>query len=232
MVKVTFSWDDGAVEDLKLAELSAKYNIPAMFFIPGSNDERKVLSPREILLLNEFSIGSHTRSHSYLGSKSENEAYSEMSEGKKYLEDITGRAIRHFCFPGGEYNDMLISLSEKLFISARTADTGMTKKSNFLIKPTFHFYDRGYNSLLFHSLRNDLKFFRYVIKALRTSEYFEKMKRILYNYLNKENEGFIMIWGHSWEIEKFGLWSKLDTLFKLLAEHFRENLVDYDSFIN
>ncbi len=233
MVKITFSWDDGAVEDLKLAEISARYNIPAMFFIPGSNSERKVLSPEEILMIKDrnLNIGSHTRSHTYLGTLSEEDAYNEMSDGKKYLEDITGEKIVHFCFPGGEYNGTLLSLSKKLFRSARTADTCVTRGGDFLVKPTFHFYDRGYNSLLYHSLMNDFKLHRYILSVWKTADYFNRLTSIMNKYLNNESEGFIMIWGHSWEIEKFGLWTKLDTLFQFLTDNFRQNLVDYEDFL-
>ena len=68
MVLIAFSWDDGAVEDLKLMDLSLKYSIPGLFFIPATNTERKVLSGENIKKIdnNGFEIGAHTYSHKYL----------------------------------------------------------------------------------------------------------------------------------------------------------------------
>ena len=48
-MKIVFTWDDGALEDLKLFELHRKYNIPGMFFVPNFNKEgREVLTPEMI----------------------------------------------------------------------------------------------------------------------------------------------------------------------------------------
>ncbi len=52
MLFISFSWDDGAVEDLKLMELSQKYDIPGIFFIPCTNPERAVLTEENIRTIN------------------------------------------------------------------------------------------------------------------------------------------------------------------------------------
>lgn len=36
-MKISFSWDDGTLEDQKLFELHEKYRIPGMFFVPTRN---------------------------------------------------------------------------------------------------------------------------------------------------------------------------------------------------
>ena len=64
---VTTSWDDGAKEDLKLADLLLKYDVPATFYLPLRNPERKVMNTREIKEIGErFEIGGHTANHKIL----------------------------------------------------------------------------------------------------------------------------------------------------------------------
>jgi len=42
---VTTSWDDGHPSDLKLAELLREYDVPATFYIPIDNLERRSMTP-------------------------------------------------------------------------------------------------------------------------------------------------------------------------------------------
>src|SRR5450759_2035031 len=126
MVYISFSWDDGAIEDLKLMDLSLKYSIPGIFFIPATNMERGVMPDENIKTLskNNFEIGAHTYSHLYLTKLEFKKADEELLSGKDFLEQLLGREIPHFCFPGGKYNPELVEASKKYFKSARTADTG------------------------------------------------------------------------------------------------------------
>ena len=109
MIKISFSWDDGAIEDNKLKDLCIKYKIPSIFFIPAKNSERGVLSKVEIRQIFEsgFEIGAHTFSHKYLTELDLQSAELELYNGKEYLQDIIGQEIPHFCFPGGYFNDEL-----------------------------------------------------------------------------------------------------------------------------
>lgn len=235
MLKISFSWDDGAVEDFKIAELSAKYSIPGMFFIPEKNPERVVINAKQIAELHQsgFEVGAHTQSHVYLTTIPPENVYTELKNGQIYLENITGQAIKHFCLPGGFYNKAILSQAHSMFASVRTADTGNIKhsgKNPWLIKPTFHFYDRGLKSLLFNSFKHSPLLFQFVLKH-RNKNYFEILKSFI-DYLATQNADYqIMIWGHSWEIDQVGLWPKLEAFFSFLHQTYPENLVTYDEFV-
>jgi peptidoglycan/xylan/chitin deacetylase (PgdA/CDA1 family) len=234
MVKITFSWDDGSYEDLKLMELSLKHNIPGIFFIPASNNERDVMSEKEIKTIagQNFEIGAHTYSHAYLTELSLQRAKEELLTGKTYLEQILGNEISHFCFPGGKFNSELVDISKQFYISARTADTGFIGNNrSYLIKPTFHFYDRGKKSLIFNGLKNSIQIFRLAIKNRASSDYFEFIKNIIDDLAIYSGTSYIMIWGHSWEIEKFQLWTKLEALFQYLTSKYPENILSYSDFL-
>jgi hypothetical protein len=235
MVEICFSWDDGAVEDMKLMDLSIQYDIPAIFFIPATNGERGVMPEADIKTLskNNFEIGAHTYSHSYLTLLPLGNAHAELLNGKSFLEQLLGKEIPHFCFPGGKYNSELIEISKLYFKSARTADTGALVQSNsFLIRPTFHFYDRGIKSLIYNSLKNTSPIFRLSLSNIFCRNYFELIKNLVVDLDNSPDSNKIIIWGHSWEIEKFQLWGQLEELFQFISLNNPKSKLTYSQLLN
>src|SRR3972149_1236991 len=97
---LTTSWDDGAEKDLKLAEVLQKYNIPATFYIPIKNSERRVLDREKIREIGkECEIGGHSYSHVDLTKVSEGGLREEIIKGKNELEEIIGRRVVTFAYP-------------------------------------------------------------------------------------------------------------------------------------
>jgi peptidoglycan/xylan/chitin deacetylase (PgdA/CDA1 family) len=234
MIKIAFSWDDGAVEDLKLMDLSLNYNIPGIFFIPSTNKERGVMSAENIKTLsdNNFEIGAHTYSHTYLTKISNEKANDELRSGKDYLEQILGKEVPHFCFPGGKYNIGLVETSKKYFKSARTADTGaLIQADSFLIKPTFHFYDRGRISLIYNSLKNRSPVLKFSMTNLKMSDYFGLIKVIINRLSDTPDFHNIIVWGHSWEIEEYSLWVKLKDFFQFINIFYPGSIFGYSDMI-
>jgi peptidoglycan-N-acetylglucosamine deacetylase len=234
MVLIAFSWDDGAVEDLKLMDLSLKYKVPGMFFIPATNPERNVLSGENIKKINnyKFEIGAHTYSHKYLSNISLSEAQKEIVSGKDYLEQLLGKEVDHFCFPGGKYNDEQVEIAKAYFKTARTAGTGaLVGKNAFLIKPAFHFYNRGKGSLIYNSFKNSSVMSILTMRNIFTGGYFKFLRNIIAD-LNDYPEMYrIIIWGHSWEIEQFSLWDELEDFFQWLNKYYSENLRHYSEIL-
>jgi peptidoglycan/xylan/chitin deacetylase (PgdA/CDA1 family) len=235
MVNIAFSWDDGAIEDLKMMDLSLRHGIPGIFFIPVKNEERSVLDGENIKLLarNNFEIGAHTYSHSYLTTLPLKNANDELLNGKLFLEQLLGQDIPHFCFPGGKFNSELLTMSKKYFKSARTADTGAIVFNNsYLIKPSFHYFDRGKKSLLYNSLKNNSPIFKMTIKNILCPDYFEIIKKLLMELADNPRLFKVIIWGHSWEIEHYKLWKKLEDLFRSINDYFPGDTHTYSDLIN
>ena len=115
MIKITFSWDDGSIYDIKLANLMAKHDIKAMFFIPNTNWEQPYIKKAEIKELFDLGmeIGGHTVSHRYLTTIQKGKIENEIKDNQLYLGDIIGRKPDIFCYPGGFYNEYI----EKIVIS-------------------------------------------------------------------------------------------------------------------
>ena len=119
---VTTSWDDGYPSDLRLAELLNRYNIPATFYIPISNDERARMSPQQINeIAHVFDIGGHSYHHVNLTRIPSTEVSREIIDGKKMLEDIIGKKVSSFAYPWGAFNRRVINCVRKAdFIGGRT----------------------------------------------------------------------------------------------------------------
>jgi peptidoglycan-N-acetylglucosamine deacetylase len=234
VVNISFAWDDGSVEDLKLMDLCINYNIPAIFFIPVTNPERAVISKSEVKTIagNDFEIGAHTYSHLYLTTTTLTKADIELSSGRDYYEQLLGKEIPHFCFPGGKYSDKLVEMANTYFKTARTADTGAIIRNNaFLVKPTFHFFNRGKKSLIYNSLKNSSLINYLTIKNIYTRGYFNYLKSIIIDLDNYPRTYRVIIWGHSWEIEQFSLWGDLDDFFCWLTKNYSSRLRNYTGIL-
>lgn len=229
-MKIAFSWDDGAPEDLRLMELHRKNEIPGMFFVPTENREgRNVLTREQIKeSASEFvSFGGHTEHHTYLTSIPKSEVEQEIKANKEYLEDILGFPIRHFCLPGGNYDQEILDIVIRQFETCRTADTMAFASENRLLCPAFHFYPRGLKSIVGNSIRHSN--YLYGFKALLNArkDYFS-MLRLLTDEAVRNNEEQLIIWGHSWEVEELNLWKELDDYMRYVKEHYGHLIVSYD----
>ena len=219
-MKIAFSWDDGALEDQKLFELHEKYEIPGMFFVPTKNREgRAVLTPEMMRKAESkyISFGGHTENHTYLTDIPLNIVESEVAMNKQYLEFELGHKINDFCLPGGRYNQQILKIVKEYYSTVRTADTMNFVYREGPLKPAFHFYPRGKKSLIGNAIRNhSYKQAGYVI-AHYGMGYFELVDKFI-GYESQKQNDIVMIWGHSWEIEKFGLWKELDNTMKLVKK--------------
>src|SRR5207245_33619 len=100
---VTFSVDDGHPTDLTTAELLQKYELKATFYIPLRNAERCGMSGSQIQQLGrQFEIGAHTVNHVALTSSHRAHAWSEVKDGKLWLENLLGHEAGCFYYPCGK----------------------------------------------------------------------------------------------------------------------------------
>lgn len=230
---VTTSWDDGAPEDRRLADLLLKYGIGATFYIPLKNlEKRAVLSPSEIQkIAANFEVGSHTYDHIYLNRCSLAVAKSQIVDGKKVLEDIIGEKIKGFCYPGGKYDNPIVELVKNAdFLYARTTKNlfNRTDKSSLFEMPvSVQFYPRkGFKHLKgFLMYQQYIERWPYFYRALMNDNLVTRLK-IMIDYCVMEGVYF-HLWGHSWEIEELGLWSELEEVFCYMSKKVDSvNLVD------
>ncbi len=210
---VTTSWDDGDSADLKLAELLRSRGISGTFYIPINYKER-TLDNCELrdLASEEFEVGAHGFSHKLLWGLPPQELAEEIGPCKPMLEDIVGREVRMFCYPCGRYDANVVrTLQEAGYHGARTTRMLATRTDfdPFEIPTTVQIFPHRPFSYFKNVARaRRLEGFRtYFAQREQLDSWFELGKRLFDAVM--ENGGVWHLYGHSWEIDRLGLWDEL-----------------------
>jgi peptidoglycan/xylan/chitin deacetylase (PgdA/CDA1 family) len=220
-VIVTTSWDDGHKLDLRLAKLLKKYNIKGTFYVSPRNREFKqadLLIDKEIIELSkDFEIGAHTMTHPRLTKVSEEEAKKEIIDSKKYLENLTKKEIKSFCYPGGDYNKKIKELVKKAgFSYARTINPLIIKYPRDLFEIGVTISSSPPSIMgLFGETKFVIKYNMNLLLCLFTKDW-EKRARIAFDSVLKRG-GVYHLWGHSWVINKDNNWDKLERVLAYIS---------------
>jgi peptidoglycan/xylan/chitin deacetylase (PgdA/CDA1 family) len=220
---LTTSWDDGHPLDLKLAEMLAKYDMPATFYIP-LRCARPVLPPKAIRdLASRFEIGAHTIDHPDLRLSTPDRARLEIADSNSYIEDITGASCTVFAPPGGRYRrSHLAMVREAGYRGMRTVE---------LLNTEHPVRDHGIARLpttLQVYRHSPATYIRNAAKRLHPGNLLTYLAHAHRRTLERaaesliaevlRNGGVFHLWGHSWEIEECGLWPTLESILKYLRE--------------
>ena len=219
-VKILFSCDDASADDMVLAELLAKYQIPAVFYIPiktrdlMDNQIRKLAGTEpncDWCKKNKglFEVGAHTMTHPEdMKLLSPEELRYEVEESKKGLEQITtsisGRVeIIKFCYPSGRYNEKVKEAVKKAgFKEARTVKPFCVDfpKDPFETHPTIHIHPekKQYGDRTWKEWAE------------------EKLAEVIMN------GGRFEIWCHGWEVELYHQWEFLEDFLIFMDEKMKD----------
>lgn len=78
-------------------------------------------------------VGAHTRHHLHLNALPDTQALQEIAQSKIELEQATGQAVRHFCYPYGEYSPAHVRMvHEAGFATATTTQRGRARAGDAL----------------------------------------------------------------------------------------------------
>lgn len=230
MMYVTTSWDDGHTLDTRLADLLDAYKVKGTFYLSKQYpDIGKLLSEGDIKKLSEkHEVGAHTLTHPDLTALDEANIRSELAGSKQWLETVTGREVSVFCYPSGKYTATAARLAQEVgFKGART-----------IYWPSIYFPTEPYEMpttlpvypLPFRKLAGGRYWWRKLLQPL-----FERYKRLralgvplwrmyswdsaarsAFDYAYKNGNTF-HLWGHSWELENYGLWKELEDVLAYIA---------------
>jgi peptidoglycan/xylan/chitin deacetylase (PgdA/CDA1 family) len=214
---VTTSWDDGHPLDLKLAELLQKYDVPATFYIPICYAKRGCMNPQQIReIAARFDVGGHSYHHIRLTKVPPEAAEKELKNGKKELQEITGKEVISFSYPYGNFNNGLIRLARDAgFIGARTLMLlTRTIRDPFREGTMANAGNSWFTHYLLHSLASrDPHLSLFVLKNNLFLKGWEKIALETLRFV-VDNGGIWHLWGHSWEIEENGDWARLERVFQ------------------
>jgi peptidoglycan/xylan/chitin deacetylase (PgdA/CDA1 family) len=205
----TFSFDDGHTQDIRLVELMRKYGIKATFNLNSGSKEYtstvnmggKIIEmsspPQEKIpeIYEGFEIATHGRNHNFLTDLGPL-ALTEIIEDRKFFESLLSCAVCGHAYPFGAFDEKVKDMLRCAGIKyARTCDATMSfdlPKDYLEWNPTCH-----YN----------------VPELMPLAEKF------------CDTEGFIRfpqlfyVWGHSYELDQYENWDKLEALFKYLSDN-------------
>lgn len=207
---ITFSFDDGVEQDIRLIEILNRYNLKGTFNINSDllgvraeleRNGRKIRHDRlsgdkikDVYAGHEVAV--HTLTHKNLTKLSEEEIISQVEEDRRRLSKLCGYEVIGMAYPcGGENND------------ERVAEI---IKKNTGVK-----YARTITSTYAFERQNNL--FRFNPSIYYIEKEFE---RVVDEFLTLETEKpqLLYIWGHSYEMDaEYISWNDFERICKKLS---------------
>lgn len=204
---VTFSFDDGVTQDIRLVEILNRYGLKSTFNLNsglmGMTAENPdalgrwhhKLTPQECKeLYAGHEVAVHTVTHPTLVGLPEDEIVYQVEEDRKVLEKLFGYPIVGMAYPNGPNDDRVAGViknnSPIRYSRTVTSTHAFTKQENLLrFNPTVYYVE-------------------------------ECLEEIVDKFLQSESDEdqLLYIWGHSYEMDNSPItWCKFESLCKKLA---------------
>lgn len=208
---ITFSYDDGVTQDIRLVELLNKYNLKCTF-----NLNSELLSKRGMLIRNGqriahykvhpgdvksiydgHEVAAHTLTHPLLPKCDDAEIIRQVETDRLNLSNLVGYEVVGMAYPGGGVNN-----------DDRVAD--------IIRKHTGIRYSRTITANSSFDLQENLYRFHPTVYHLDFGEMMRLGKQFI--ALKPEVPQVFYIWGHSYEMDYAGdYWMRLEAFFKLIS---------------
>ncbi len=216
---LTFSYDDGEKQDIRLCELFNKYGLKSTFNLnsglmtvePSEKSSKVALSQiPEVYKGHEVAV--HTANHPFLEKMTTTEMAVEIFDDKRTLERYTGYVVRGMAYPFGTYSDDVIRVAKDLGIKYSRgvrSHYGFGLPTKWLEMPaTCHQADE---------------------KAFDLAKTFVEADAIDWRF----STGWLFyIWGHSYEYRTEEDWARMEKLCAYLANRddvwYATNIEVYD----
>lgn len=208
---ITFSFDDGVTQDIRLIELLNKYNLKCTF-----NINSELLSKKGVLIFNDkkishykvhsddlkyiyegHEIAVHTLTHPNLTQCDDFEVIRQVEIDRQNLSQLAGYEVVGMAYPcGGVNNDDRVANIIK-------ENTGIKYCRTTISNNCFDIQDNIYR-------------FNPTVRCLD----FEDMLKLGQEFieLKSETPKILFVWGHSYEMDfESDYWVKLEEFFKLIS---------------
>lgn len=210
MKAVTFSYDDGVMQDKRLVELMNKYQLKGTFNLnsellgklgvlnfDGKIVEHNKISADEVAqVYRGHEVAVHTLTHPTLRKLDEAEIIRQVEEDRKNLEQIVGYEIVGMAYPNDGFADKRLA--------------------NIIKQKTKIKYARMVECAESFDAQNDLYRFKPNVHSIMEPEkLFEKAKEFIELKPNKPQ--MFYVWGHAYEMDQMDRWDMLEEFFALIS---------------
>ena len=204
---ITFSFDDGVTQDIRLIEIFNRYGLKGTFnlnsallggvdHVPNGASRYKVAPEQVKELYAGHEVAVHTLTHPNLTQQSDEQVLRQVEGDRRILEYLVGYPIVGMAYPCGGVNNnehVAALIGENTPIRyARTITPTHTfelqKDSLLRFNATAHFMDKALDSLADEFLA-----------------------------LSPEKEQLFYIWGHSYELDMHDKWDWFEEFCKKIA---------------
>lgn len=196
------SFDDGLADDIVMAHMLEKYQLPSVFYIPTRCD----LAPVQIeSLAKRFEIGGHTVSHHQdLKKLTGKHLFDEINNNRLWLQHVANQPVNRFAYPRGRHNESVRTMvAASGFLEARTTLV-LLKDSD----PRFSDPFQQPTSVQVNQ-RTEYKTDDWVIVAKREAQRCATAGKLFH------------VWGHSTEIIFHDNWGPLENFFEWLTKEYK-----------
>lgn len=220
---LTTSWNDGHPLDYELAALLAQYGIQATFYIPRHSRRYTITEDSIRQLADRFEVGAQTLDDVELTRLEPRQARQEIVDSKSWLESVTGKECRMFCYPGGKFAPLHAGMVRDAgFLGARTVEFLSTDFPRFRhgiyeMPTTIHIYPHSPQRYLRNAAKRMLlrNLWAYVTSGWGLE--WDELTRLFWNTCSGRG-GVLHLWGRSWDLEHDQQWNRLEEVFRFFKE--------------
>lgn len=206
---VTFSFDDGITQDIRLIEMLNEYGLKCTFNLnsgllgqkgtlnlQGQRISHYKIHPEDVKTIYDgHEVAVHTLTHPDLTKQNEAEIIRQVEQDRLALSELVGYEVVGMAYPGGRY-DRFVTQIVREHTGIRYARTTMNTDS-FDLQPKLH---------RFHPNVSHIEFARLMEMGQRFVDLETNVPQIFY------------IWGHSYEMDIHSNYrNQLETFFKLIS---------------
>ena len=206
---ITFSYDDGVTQDIRLISLFNKYGFKCTFNLnsdllgrPGAliREEKHVshnkVEPEKVRSVYEgHEVATHSLTHPYLTRLSDADVIREIENDRIKLSELVGYEVVGHAYPMGDCDNRVARLIEN-HTGVKYART-VISTHNFDIQTDLHLF----NPSVYHHREMDEMF--------RLGEEFLK--------LNTDEPKLFYVWGHAYEFDIHDDWKRFEEFLEMMS---------------
>ena len=209
MKAVTFSYDDGVTQDIRLIELLNKYGLKATFNINSGFLGQSGILIRNNQMVSHYKIAAkdikrvyegheiavHTLHHLTLTELDDNAVIEQVERDRLNLEKLVGYEVVGMAYPNGPSDDRVAEIIKN--------KTGVRYARTVNLTDSFEIQENLYrfNPTAYH--------------IMDINRLFEIGKKFINEPTDRPK--ILYVWGHSYEMDFTNSWNKLEEFFEFIS---------------